>query len=112
MYKREYTILLTRELGKVYGFDLTFHQARHNFGTHVTLSLGVPLETVSKMMGHCRFDTTQIYAHVTDKKVDEDMRRLRKSGANTNLDLYEEETNAGKRRLKNVWQSANKGDVL
>ena len=40
------------------------------------------------------------------------MRRLRKSGVNTNLDLYEEETNAGKRRLKNVWQSANKGDVL
>ncbi len=112
LYKREYTILLTRELGKVYGFDLTFHQARHNFGTHVTLSLGVPLETVSKMMGHCRFDTTQIYAHVTDKKVDEDMRRLRKSGVNTNLDLYEEETNAGKRRRKNVWQSANKGDVL
>ena len=62
LYQRNYLILLTRELGKVYGFDLTFHQARHNFGTHITLSSGVPLETVSKMMGHCRFDTTQIYA--------------------------------------------------
>lgn len=62
LYQRNYLILLTRELGRVYGFDLTFHQARHNFGTHITLSSGVPLETVSKMMGHCRFDTTQIYA--------------------------------------------------
>lgn len=43
VYRRGYFILLTRELGKVYGFDLTFHQARHNFGTHVTLSLGVPI---------------------------------------------------------------------
>lgn len=63
-------------------------------------------------MGHCRFDTTQIYVHVTDKKVDEDMRRLRKSGVNTNLDLYEKDPNIRKRRLKNVRQSENKGDVL
>ena len=64
------------------------------------------------MMGHCRFDTTQIYVHVTDKKVDEDMRRLRKFGVNTNLDLYEKDPNIRKRRLKNVRQSENKGDVL
>ena len=78
-----------------------FHQARHNFGTHITLSSGVPLETVSKMMGHCRFDTTQIYAHVTDKKVDEDMRRLRRSQINRNLNLYEEDLSIGK-RTKNL----------
>ena len=52
IYTRRYFISLTKELGQAYGFDLTFHQARHNFGTHVTLSLGVPIETVSRMMGH------------------------------------------------------------
>jgi len=38
-------------LGEVYGFELTFHKARHNFGTHITLSMGIPIETVGKMMG-------------------------------------------------------------
>ena len=38
VYNRGYFITLTRELGQVYGFDLTYHQARHNFGTHITLS--------------------------------------------------------------------------
>lgn len=69
---------------------LTFHMARHNFGTHITLSLGVPIETVSRMMGHRRLMTTQIYAHVTDKKVDEDTKLLRKLSASRKLELYEE----------------------
>lgn len=69
---------------------LTFHQARHNFGTHITLSLGVPIETVSRMMGHRRLMTTQIYAHVTDRKVDEDTKQLRKLSASRKLELYEE----------------------
>lgn len=51
---------------------LTFHMARHTYATEITLSHGVPMETVSRMLGHSRVDTTQIYAHVTDKKVDED----------------------------------------
>ena len=55
--------------------DLTFHKARHNFGTHITLSMGVPIESVSRMMGHKNIATTQIYAKVTDKKVDEDLLR-------------------------------------
>ena len=55
---------------------ITFHQARHNFGTHITLSQGVPIETVSRMMGHKNISTTQIYAKVTDAKVDEDMKKL------------------------------------
>ena len=61
-----------KQLAAACGIDrkLTFHMARHNFGTHFTLSLGVPLETVSRMMGHKRLVTTQIYAHVTDKKVE------------------------------------------
>ena len=62
LYCRGYLIKLTRELGRTYGFDMTFHKARHNFGTHITLSLGVPIETVSRMMGHKSISTTQIYA--------------------------------------------------
>ena len=82
---------LMSRLGEVYGIEnLTFHKARHNFGTHITLSLGVPIETVSRMMGHKRLVTTQIYAHVTDKKVDEDTKQLRQLSARRKLELYEE----------------------
>ena len=90
LYCREYLIKLIGELGKEYGFHLTFHKARHNFGTHMTLSLGVPIETVSKMMGHTSITTTQIYAHVTDKKVDEDMKRLREVTADKKIELADE----------------------
>jgi site-specific recombinase XerD len=55
---------------------ITFHMARHNFGTHITLSQGVPIETVSRMMGHRSIATTQIYAKITNKKVNEDMKLL------------------------------------
>ena len=82
---------LIPRLGAVYGIEhMTFHKARHNFGTHITLSLGVPIETVSRMMGHRRLMTTQIYAHVTDRKVDEDTKQLRKLSASRKLELYEE----------------------
>ena len=101
LYTRRYLIKLTRELGKEYGFYLTFHKARHNFGTHMTLSLGVPLETVSKMMGHTNITTTQIYAQVTDKKVDEDMKRLKEVTAGQKINIYEEDlSNLPKRRRK------------
>lgn len=55
---------------------ITFHQARHTYATEITLSQGVPLETVSKMLGHSRISTTQIYAKVTDEKIDTDTRNL------------------------------------
>ena len=101
LYTREYLIRLTRELGEEYGFYLPFHKARHNFGTHMTLSLGVPLETVSKMMGHTNITTTQIYAQVTDKKVDEDMKRLKEVTAGQKINIYEEDlSNLPKRRRK------------
>ena len=101
LYAREYLIRLSRELGEEYGFYLTFHKARHNFGTHMTLSLGVPLETVSKMMGHTNITTTQIYAQVTDKKVDEDMKRLKEVTAGQKINIYEEDlSNLPKRRRK------------
>jgi len=56
--------------------NITFHSARHTFATTVTLSNGVPIETVSKMLGHAKLTTTQIYARVLEKKVGEDMQNL------------------------------------
>ncbi|MFS4457331.1 site-specific integrase [Maribacter sp. 2304DJ31-5] len=60
---------------------MTFHTARHTFATTVTLSNGVPIETVSKLLGHTKLSTTQIYARVLQKKVGEDMQNL--------MDLFE-----------------------
>jgi len=55
---------------------LTFHIARHTFATTITLSNGVPIETVSKMLGHTNIKTTQIYSKVVDLKISEDMLKL------------------------------------
>jgi site-specific recombinase XerD len=55
---------------------LTFHIARHTFATTVTLSNGVPIETVSKLLGHTKLSTTQIYAKVIESKINDDMAAL------------------------------------
>jgi site-specific recombinase XerD len=69
-----------KEIADVCGItkNLTFHIARHTFATTVTLSNGVPIESVSKMLGHRNLKTTQHYAKVLDRKVSEDMDGLRK----------------------------------
>lgn len=62
------------EIGIVAGIkeNLSYHSARHSFGT-LTLSAGIPIESISKMMGHTNIKTTQGYAKVTDDKISEDM---------------------------------------
>lgn len=53
--------------------DLVYHAGRHSFASLVTLEEGVPIETISRMLGHSNIQTTQIYARVTPKKLFEDM---------------------------------------
>lgn len=69
-----------KQLAAACGIDrkLTFHMARHTYPTEIALSHGVPMETVSRMLGHSRVDTTQIYAQVTDNKIGTDTQSLNK----------------------------------
>lgn len=67
-----------KEIADLCGIEknLTFHLARHTFATTVTLSKGVPIESVSKMLGHTNIRTTQIYARITNEKIGLDMKQL------------------------------------
>ena len=66
-----------KEIADICGIkkNLTFHLARHTFAT-ISLSKGVPMESVSKMLGHTNIRTTQIYARITNKKIEHDMEEL------------------------------------
>lgn len=67
-----------KEIGDICGVEkhLTFHLARHTFATTMTLGKGVPIESVSKMLGHTNISTTQIYARITNDKISKDMDEL------------------------------------
>ncbi|MBD1362913.1 site-specific integrase [Mucilaginibacter sp. ZT4R22] len=78
-----------KEIGFMNGIKkvLTFGVARHTFATTVTLSNNVPIETVSKMMGHTKIATTQIYARVLLKKISDDMGQLKKIIENNQVNI-------------------------
>ncbi len=69
---------ILKELGRQCGFKirLTYHVARHTNATTVLLSHGVPIETVSRLLGHTDLKTTQIYARITNQKISSDMEIL------------------------------------
>ncbi|MCD4728958.1 MAG: site-specific integrase [Bacteroidales bacterium] len=75
-----------KEIGDLCGIDknLSTHLARHTFATTVTLAHGVPIETVSKMLGHSSIRTTQIYSKVIDNKISADMVKLKECMNKTN----------------------------
>lgn len=58
---------------------MPFHFTRHTFATTMTLGKGVPIESVSKMLGHTNIQTTQIYARITNEKISRDMDNLAKN---------------------------------
>ena len=77
IYSNQKTNDYLKEIATACGIDkdITFHMARHTFAT-LTLSKGVPIESVSRMLGHKNIKTTQIYAKITNKKIEEDMAKF------------------------------------
>ncbi len=80
LYSNQKTNSYLKEIAVQCGIhkNITFHVARHTFATTVLLSNGVPIETVSKLLGHSKLTTTQIYARVLEHKISEDIDNLLK----------------------------------
>ncbi len=78
LYSNQKTNSYLKEIAKQCGIpkNITFHVARHTFATTVLLSNGVPIETVSKLLGHSKLSTTQIYARVLEHKISEEIQNL------------------------------------
>lgn len=84
MLSNQKTNAYLKEIADLCGIEknLTFHLARHTFATTMTLGKGVPIESVSKMLGHTNIQTTQIYARITNEKISKDMENLAKNLGN------------------------------
>lgn len=78
LYSNQKTNSYLKEIAKACSIhkNITFHVARHTFATTIMLSNGVPIETVSKLLGHTKLSTTQIYARVLEHKISEDIDSL------------------------------------
>ena len=78
IYSNQKTKKYLKEIASQCGIHkkMSFHVSRHTFATTITLSNGVPIETVSKLLGHAKLSTTQIYARVVEQKIGEEMDRL------------------------------------
>ena len=87
VFSNQKTNQYLKEIATACGIDkeLTFHMARHTFAT-LTLSKGVPIESVSRMLGHTNIRTTQIYAKITNKKIEHDMALFFKDNTIRNFD--------------------------
>lgn len=92
-----------KEIADVCGIELnlTFHLARHTFATTTTLAKGIPIETVSKMLGHTNISTTQIYARITNDKISKDMDGLSSKFSKIE-NLLTEDVPMGRKRKKVV----------
>lgn len=84
-----------KEIADICGINknLTTHLARHTFATTVTLSNGVSIATVSKMLGHRSLKTTQIYAKVFDSKIADEMEQLKEKIKTNEISVSDDESN-------------------
>ncbi|SFZ93034.1 Phage integrase family protein [Flaviramulus basaltis] len=78
LYSNQKVNLYLKEIAKDCSINknISFHVARHTFATTVMLSNVVPFETVSKLLGHTKLTTTQIYPRVVETKISEDVQNL------------------------------------
>ena len=90
-----------KTIAKTVGINkhLTFHVARHTFATTITLMNDVPLETVSKLLGHTKLSTTQKYARVVEKKISKDFQKLKMTLAMNEINKPTTEKGFGHLRL-------------
>lgn len=79
-----------KEIASICGIEknVTSHLARHTFATTVTYANGVSIESISKMLGHTKISTTQIYARIVDKTVSDEMDKLAQSLRNTSFSSF------------------------
>ena len=88
MSNAKYNLYL-KEIAELCGIqkNVTSHLARHTFATTVTYPNGVSIESISKMLGHTKISTTQIYARIVDKTISDEMDKLARTLNNTKFSM-------------------------